>query len=111
MGSTSDSTFRVCDAVYFDDGPSGCIAIFSVKTLIFCVAVSAFRAKLGRFELRAIRILAGDARLGVTSCETLTIAAWLRDSRADAPTLPRIREQTTTPSLSASRTRMPVSLT
>src|SRR5208282_1184042 len=57
-------------AVYFDDGPSGYIAIFSVKTLIFCVAVSAFCAKSGQSELRAIRISAGDARLGVTSCET-----------------------------------------
>ena len=98
-----------CEAVYFDDGPSGYIAIFSVKTLIFCVAVSAFCAKSGQSELRAIRISAGDARLGVTSYETLTIAAWLRNSRADACMLLRmLREQTTTFSLSASRTRMPV---
>ena len=65
-----------CDALYSDDGPSGCIAIFSVRTLIFCVAVLAFCARSGQSELRAIRIPAGGGcSVGVTSCETLTMAA------------------------------------
>src|SRR5271166_6541587 len=52
---------------------------------LLCCGVGFF-AKSGRSELRAIRIPAGGCSVGVTSCETLTMAAWLRKSRAGAST-------------------------